>query len=192
VVPPWQVIKQPPQFLGFVRTLVSHPLEKTASQSPHPKLQLSTQQSPLEQKAVAFVREQTLPQAPQFLGSFRRLVQTPPQEVIGGWQVTWQDAVKGTISKDKEKLAEINKVILGMRPLKDTILYPLVRFTYIREYGFNTTKERIMESDFFSGSLWIGQENSGGQEGRGNRDRGKCCHCSSGFEEWPWRSNFIG
>jgi len=83
VVPPWQTVKQAPQFLEFVRTFVSHPFEKTPSQSPHPKLQDSTQHIPLEQKAVAFDREQTLPQAPQFLGSLRRLVQTPPQEVIG-------------------------------------------------------------------------------------------------------------
>ena len=36
VVPPWQVIRQPPQFLEFVRTFVSHPFKKTPSQSPHP------------------------------------------------------------------------------------------------------------------------------------------------------------
>jgi hypothetical protein len=88
VVPPWQVIKQPPQLLELVRTFVSHPFEKTPSQSPHPKLQVSTQHSPLEQKAVALSREQALLQAPQFLGSVRRLVQTPPQEVIGGRQAT--------------------------------------------------------------------------------------------------------
>ncbi|HWT83928.1 MAG TPA: hypothetical protein VN648_34685, partial [Candidatus Methylomirabilis sp.] len=88
MVPPWQEIKQLPQLLGFVRRFVSHPFEKTPSQSPHPKLQVSTQHSPLEQKAVALGKEQELPQAPQFLGSIRRFVQTPPQEVIGGWQDT--------------------------------------------------------------------------------------------------------
>jgi hypothetical protein len=84
VVPPWQVIKQLPQLFGFVRRFASHPFEKTPSQSPQPKLQVSTQHSPLEQKAVALGKEQGLPQAPQFLGSVRGFVQTPPQEVIGG------------------------------------------------------------------------------------------------------------
>jgi hypothetical protein len=82
---------------------------------------------------VAFGREQALPQAPQFLGSVRRLVQSPPQEVIGGRQDTWQYAIKGTIRKNKEKLAVINKVILGMRPLKNTIFYPLIPFNYVEE-----------------------------------------------------------
>jgi hypothetical protein len=131
VVPPWQAVKQAPQFLALVWIFVSHPFQKTPSQSPHPKLQVSTQHNPLEQKAVAFVREQTLPHAPQFLVSVRRLVQTPPQEVMGGRQDTWQYAIKGTIRKNKEKLAVINKGTLGTGPLKDTMFYPLFPFTYI-------------------------------------------------------------
>lgn len=61
-----QTLPQEPQFATLVFRLASQPLAATPSQLPKPALHVRMPQAPDEQVAVAFRREHTMPQLPQF------------------------------------------------------------------------------------------------------------------------------
>jgi hypothetical protein len=69
-----QVTPHPPQFVS-VLSGVSQPLLSLPSQLPQPLLQVSMRHVPVEQVAVAFVREQATRQAPQSVSESRGVSQ---------------------------------------------------------------------------------------------------------------------
>jgi len=78
------LVPHAPQFMS-VLSGVSQPLLSTPSQLPQPLLQEAIWHVPVEQVAVALVREQVVPQAPQFVSvlscvsqpSARLMLQSP-------------------------------------------------------------------------------------------------------------------
>jgi hypothetical protein len=72
-----QTVPQAPQWLGSLAVLVSQPLAGLPSQSVKPTLQVASWHWPAVHTAVPLAKEQTVPQAPQWLGSLPVLVSQP-------------------------------------------------------------------------------------------------------------------
>ena len=77
-VAPEQIFPHSPQLLGSAVTSFSQPSTCKPLQLPKPGLHVPTPHAPLAQKLDAFGDEQTVPHAPQLLGSIEVSVQEPP------------------------------------------------------------------------------------------------------------------